>query len=230
MPNRFRRRHPADWATGGTTLAEIEGATHPHWLRRPILGRLADRDLSAHLVRELTGLGAVLHDVRLPGATNSLDHLVVAPSGIWLIDTVHIAGRVERRDVGSRGQPDYRLLLEGADRSDLVDHLGTLRNSRHAVARYAADIDIHRVVCVIDATWSISARPFQVGDVWITWPRALTDKIRSSGLVPIRTAHEIAAAISAASVQVAATPVAPTALRRTDVDDRVDEAGGALIR
>lgn len=230
MPNRFRRRHPADSAPdvtagGAAARAEIDGATHPHWLRRPILGRSADRDLAAHLVRELTDLGDVLHDVRFPDAAHSLDHLVVAPSGIWLIDMVHIAGRVERRDVGTRGHPEYRLLLEGTDRSDLVDHLGTLRKSRHAVARFAADIDVHRVVCLIDATWSISARPFQVGDVWVTWPRALTDKIRSSGLVPIRTAHEIAAAITAASVEGPGDSVA-----HIDIDDRLHQAGAALHR
>ena len=197
-------------------LGEVDGTTHPHWLRRPILGRPADRDLAVHLARELTDLGTVLHDVRLPDATHAFDHLVVAPSGIWLIDTVQIAGRVERRDVGSRGRPDSHLLLEGTDRSDLVGHLDERRENRHAVARLAADIDIHHVVCLIDATWSISARPFQVGDVWVTWPRALTDKIRSSGLVPIRTAHEIAAVINAASVQVSldTTPHPPVAPHR----------------
>ena len=169
----------------------------PAWLRRPVLGRQSDRDLPSHLERELRGMGAVLHDMRLPATTHTIDHLVVAPSGIWLIDTVHITGRISRRDVGSRQIPERRLLLNGADQTDLVDTLGVLRAARDAISNMEFDVEVHTALCLIDATWPMSARPFQVRHHWVTWPRALTDKIRSSGLVPIRTAHDIAQSIRA---------------------------------
>ena len=141
-------------------------------------------------------MGAVLHDVRLAGTAHTLDHLVVAPSGIWLIDTVHITGRVSRHDAGTRQDPEVCLLIDGDDRTALVDSLGILRQGRHVLATMQLGAEVQTAMCLIDATWPMSARPFKVRDHWITWPRALTDKIRSSGLLPIRTAHDIAHAIS----------------------------------
>ena len=137
-------------------------------------------------------MAAVLHDVRLTGATHTLDHLVVAPSGIWLIDVVHINGRITKRDIGTRAEPELRLILDGTDRSALVDELGILRQTRHAIAAMKFGIEVQTATCLIDTTWPLSARPFRVRNHWIVWPRSLTDKICSSGLIPIRTAHEIA--------------------------------------
>jgi hypothetical protein len=141
-------------------------------------------------------MGAVLHDVRLPGTTHTLDHLVVAPSGIWLIDTARITGRLTRRDVGTRQDPVFQLLLDGVNQTSLVDPRGILRQTHHTIAAMQLDVEVQTAMCLIDTTWPISARPFTVHNHWITWPRALTDKIRSSGLVTIRTAHDIAHAIA----------------------------------
>lgn len=169
---------------------------HPTWLRRPVLGRHADRDLPSHLERELNGMGSVLHDLRLPGTIHTLDHLVVAPSGVWLIDTLHIHGRLAKRDIGTRQEPEHRLILDGVDRTSLVDSLGVLRQARHAIVGMQFGVDVQTALCLVDATWPMSARPFKVREHWVTWPRALTDKIQSSGLVPIRAAHDIAHDIS----------------------------------
>ncbi len=141
-------------------------------------------------------MGTVLHDVRLPNTAHTLDHLVVAPSGVWLIDTMHITGRLTRRDVGTRHEPELHLSIDGVDRTSLVDSLGILHQARRAIIDMQFGIDVHTTMCLIDTTWPMSARPFKVRNHWVTWPRALTDKIRSSGLVPIRTAHDIAHAIS----------------------------------
>ncbi len=190
----FRLRHHENSAATDPASIPVLGddPPHPTWLRRPVLSRQADRDLRGHLERELRGLGAVLHDVRLTGTMHTLDHLVVAPSGIWLIDVMHINGRITKRDVGTRSEPDVRLFLDGNDRSELVDELGILRQTRHAIDAMKFGVEVQTATCLVDATWPMSARPFRVKNHWIVWPRSLTDKIRSSGLIPIRTAHDIA--------------------------------------
>ncbi len=192
------RHHPTGALTEPASIPVLgaDVPPHPAWLRRPVLGRHADRDLRGHLERELHGMGSVLHDVRLTGTTHTLDHLVVAPSGIWLIDVVHIHGRITKRDIGTRVDPELRLVLDGTDRSALVDELGILRQTRHAIAAMKFGIEVQTATCLVDATWPMSARPFQVRNHWIVWPRSLTDKIRSSGLVPIRIAHDIAGEIT----------------------------------
>lgn len=152
------------------------------WLRRPVLGRQADRDLPSHLRRELNGIAAMLHDVKFSGAPHPLDHIVVAPSGAWLIDTVHFGGRISRRDV--------------IDNPAFTDSIDTLVEARRAIAALQLGIEVQTAICLIDTTWPMTACPFKAYEHWVTWPRALTDKIRSSGLVPIRTAYDIADAIA----------------------------------
>lgn len=157
-----------------------------------MLTRHADRHLGAHLERELRGLGDVLHGLAFSPRAERVDHVVVAPSGVWLVDSIHLRGRVERRDHGTRHGADQRLYLDGVERMDLVDQLGLLRHAHGRIRSLGiGDVPIHRVVCVIDASWPLMARPFQIRDVWITWPRALSDKIRSSGMLPIARAREI---------------------------------------
>lgn len=141
-------------------------------------------------------MGAVLHDVRLPDTTLPIDHVVVAPSGIWLIETAHVAGRLTHRATGPRRKSSSTVLLDGVDRTMLVDSVGALSAARDAVVAMELNVDIQTATCLVDATWPVSAHPFKVNGHWVTWPRALTDKIQSFGLLPIKTAHDIADAIS----------------------------------
>ncbi len=65
----------------------------------------------------------MLDDRRVPGAKATLNHLVVAPSGVWVVEAKDYDGRVERRDVGGWFKVDERLYVGGKDRSHLVDGL-----------------------------------------------------------------------------------------------------------
>ena len=62
----------------------------------------------------------VLSDRAWPGRRSNLDHVVVAPSGVFVIDTKAYRGRVELIDRGSFCRASFRLHVEGWDRSDLV--------------------------------------------------------------------------------------------------------------
>ena len=61
----------------------------------------------------------MFHDLLLQGAL-VIDHLVVAKSGIWVIDAKQWRGRVEERDQGTFFHPDLRLFVGGQDRSDAI--------------------------------------------------------------------------------------------------------------
>ncbi len=62
----------------------------------------------------------VLHDRRIPGTRANIDHIVVVPSGVWIIDAKRYKGLVASRDVGSLFRPDVRLYVGSRDRSSLV--------------------------------------------------------------------------------------------------------------
>jgi Nuclease-related domain len=63
---------------------------------------------------------SVLHDRRIPGSRANIDHIVVAPCGVFVIDAKNYKGRVEKRDRGGFFSTDCRLYVGGRDKTPLV--------------------------------------------------------------------------------------------------------------
>src|SRR5690606_31048059 len=64
----------------------------------------------------------VLHDRRIPGTRANIDHLVVAPGGIWVVDSKRYKGRPELRVEGGILRPRVeKLVVGGRDKSKLVE-------------------------------------------------------------------------------------------------------------
>ena len=64
--------------------------------------------------------GVVLHDRAIPRRRANLDHLVVVPAGIWVVDTKHYRGTLERRESAGWFVARPRLVVGGRDKSALV--------------------------------------------------------------------------------------------------------------
>src|SRR5205085_1681876 len=62
-----------------------------------------------------------LHDRCRPRTTANIDHLVVAPSGVWVIDAKHYAGVLGKADKGGWFRSDIHLMVGGSDRTKLVE-------------------------------------------------------------------------------------------------------------
>ena len=52
---------------------------------------------------------SVLHDRRVPGTRGNIDHIVVAPAGVFVVDAKRYEGRIEIRNHGWFLRPDERL-------------------------------------------------------------------------------------------------------------------------
>ena len=64
----------------------------------------------------------VLHDRRIRGSRANIDHLVVTPSGVWVIDTKKYSGSPSLRVEGGILRPRVeKLMVGGRDKSRLVD-------------------------------------------------------------------------------------------------------------
>jgi hypothetical protein len=133
--------------------------------------------LSEHLHKTLHGRAVVLDDRRVPGAKAVLNHIVVAPSGVWVIEAKDLDGRVERRDVGGWFKVEERLFVAGKDRSHLVDGL-----DRHVVGvenllaqAGLTNVPVHSALCFVNAEWGWFAKPFSLSGVWVAWPDKLTE-------------------------------------------------------
>lgn len=62
----------------------------------------------------------LLHDRRLPRSRANVDHIAIAPSGLYVIDTKDVTGRVTVH-TPLFGRP--KLLVQGRDRTTLIDGL-----------------------------------------------------------------------------------------------------------
>ena len=143
-------------------------------------GSEGERKLAAHLVRTVGDRAVMLHDRRIPGSRANIDHLVVAASGIWIIDAKSYKGRVEQRDVGKWLKTDQRLYVNGRDQTKLV---GGLARQINAVleAIEDADLRVSAALCFVDSEWGLFSKPFHQGGVLVTWPKKLSEAIAEPG-------------------------------------------------
>ena len=143
----------------------------------------SDRPLAAFLDRELDGPVVMLHGRKVPHTRGDLDHLVIAPSGVWVIDTKHFAGKAELRDAGRWRAPDPRLFVDGRDRTALVDGLGwqvaAVRGLLDPIG--FGEVPIHPVLLFSDSEWGRFAKPFEISGVRVLWGTRLVEWISGPG-------------------------------------------------
>jgi hypothetical protein len=123
-----------------------------------------------------------LHDRRRPGSRANIDHIAIAPGGIYVVDAKHYSGRIERRDVGGFFKNDERLFIAGRDRTAVAD--GVLRQTasvRAALDGEHPDVPIWSVLCFVSPDVGMFTRPFVVKGVSVTWPRAMQKEVAAPG-------------------------------------------------
>ena len=120
----LRRRHNRETRTlqahpriGPLLLALRSAPRHEKAFRAGELGEIA---VAASLERDVAWPAIVLHDRRMPGRYGNIDHLAIAPAGVWIIDAKGSRGKVKVH-TPLLGPP--RLLIDGRDRTKLLDGL-----------------------------------------------------------------------------------------------------------
>jgi hypothetical protein len=109
------------------------------------------------------------------GTRGNIDHLVVASSGVWIIDAKLRKGLIELRDVGGWFKVDRQLYVGGRRRTKVVDHIGW----QVEAVRNALDmphVPVLSAVCFVDGEWRLFAKPFQLKGVLVCWPKKLAEK------------------------------------------------------
>jgi hypothetical protein len=140
----------------------------------------AGEEAVGHALDRVAGI-AVLHDRRVPRSKANIDHIAVAPSGIYVIDPKNYDGLVERRVAGGWLSRDERLVVNGRDRTRLVD--GVLRQVE--VVRDAigpGGVPIYAVLVFVGPNWRrFFARPLSVRGVTIVWTAKLVELLEQPG-------------------------------------------------
>jgi hypothetical protein len=161
-------------------------------------GKGADGEsrLAAFVEREVGDNVIALHDRIIPGTRNAnIDHLFVAPSGVWVVDAKSYKGRVERRDVGPFWREENEVWIGGRNRSKLADGLTLQLTAVRAALDpdpAAAGVPIRAALCFVDSDWALLARPFVVRGVTVLYPGALRDRLRKKGDLPREALQRVA--------------------------------------
>jgi len=122
----------------------------------------------------------VLHDRAMPGRSANIDHIALAPSGVYIVDAKHYAGEPRADTLHGTGDSATRRLYVGhEDRTELVD---AVRWQARVVEAILADpeVPVRGVLCFVGATWGIT-NGFLVHGVGVTSPDRLPVLVGSPG-------------------------------------------------
>ena len=159
------------------------------------LGAEGEESIGAVLSRAVGERGVVLHDRRVPHSRANLDHLAIVPSGVWVIDSKHYRGRLERRRVRGWCMPRAALYVGRRDRSGL---LASARRQRALVTRHLPPhVPVRVTLCFTGVEHGRFTRPFTLDGVLVTWPKALVKSLDKPGPLDAQVRRELAVMLAA---------------------------------
>jgi hypothetical protein len=131
---------------------------------------------------------AVLHDRRIPGSTANIDHIVISPAGVFIVDPKNYRGKVEQRDVGGLFRTDLRLYVGGRDKTKLVKGMDRqVAAVRTALAQDEewSDVPVTPVLLFVSPeNWSLlSFRPLRFGETYVLWGKAFGKLLRADAKI-----------------------------------------------
>jgi hypothetical protein len=132
----------------------------PQSMRAWAIGAGGEEKLGAELA-DVSGI-RVLHDRRVPRTRGNIDHIVIAPAGVFVIDAKDWEGTVRIRDMGGWFKTDLRLYVGRRDATRSAEGLGW---QIAAVVRALSDAGVDPlprvvpVLCFIDGKWPIFRPP-----------------------------------------------------------------------
>lgn len=142
----------------------------------------------------------VLHDRRVPGTRGNIDHVVLAPAGVFVVDTKRYDGMVRVRDRGGWFRSDERLYVGRRDCSHLADGMAW-QVAAVVGALTAAGVEMPPVVpvlCFIDAEWPLIRPPDTFRGVRLEGPGSLRKLIARGDALDEAAIGRLAAVLAAA--------------------------------
>ncbi len=173
-----RRRHGDHAAFVAEKMAAMDA--NASWGK----GGEGESRLAAFIAREVADRVIALHDRLIPGTRGNIDHLFVAPTGVWVVDAKAYKGKVAQREVGPLWRRDHEVFVGGRNRTSLAK--GVERQVAAVKAALQPDeslrgVDVFGVLCFVESEWGLLDFPFSVGKTWVAYPGALRKQLRKDG-------------------------------------------------
>jgi hypothetical protein len=176
-------KHPH---VGGVLLAVGEEPQHERaWLE----GAEGEERVARALRKRLAASVVLLHDRHIPRSTANIDHIAIAESGVWVIDSKRCSGKVciDRPLFGKA-----KLVVAGRNKTKLIEGLQRQVDVVRPVVQAVSDITpVHGALCFVDAdlplVFKLSFNGFP-----LLYPRQLARRISARGPVPVELVRKLA--------------------------------------
>jgi len=190
--NREQRTRTAHPHIGGLLLALQGEPQHQLAFRRGQHGEVA----VAESLRRRTAEGVVLlHDRRMPGGRGNIDHLVIAPTGVYVVDAKDHKGRVS---ISTPLFGKAKLMIDGRDRTKLIDGLDRqVAAVRDALVSPAHPPPVHGVLCFTKADLSLLGTT-RMRSHLLSTRKGLAKRLNAGGPLSSPALYEIARTLAAA--------------------------------
>ena len=146
------------WGSGRVAKVVRVVSPEPQPTRAWAIGAPGEEKLAREL-EAVEGL-RMLHDRRVPGTRGNIDHIVVAPAGVFVMDAKNHRGRIAIRDRGGLLRADERLTSDGRDLSAVAERLA---GQVEAVRASMAEIDplppVVPVLRFLNVDWPLIRTP-----------------------------------------------------------------------
>jgi hypothetical protein len=109
-----RRKHGDYAAAVAEQMAERDTAAS--WGK----GSEGESRLAAFVAREVGDVVTALHDRLIPGTRGNIDHIFIAPTGVWVVDAKSYNGKIERREHGPIWRRENEVFFGGRNRTKLA--------------------------------------------------------------------------------------------------------------
>ena len=162
--------------------------------RRGEQGEVAVAAYLEHRTRKAATI--LLHDRRMPGGHGNIDHLAVAPAGVFVIDAKRYRGKVGAVDRGFQGE---RLFVNGRDRTKIVDGLDRqVKVVREALGDMGqGEVAVQGVLCFIKRNFVLGEGKQTVRGHLLLRPRSLSRRLRAQGPLAPAAVEALARALAA---------------------------------
>lgn len=181
---RIWSKHPK---LGGLILALSDD---PQSTKAWDVGAVGEERVGARLNELASESLRVLHDRRIPGSRANIDHIVVASSGVYVIDPKRYKGRPSLKIEGGLFRPrEEKLIVGSRDCTKLVD--GVLKQLDVVRGIVGDEIPVRGVLCFVDADWPLIGGSFTTRAVDVLWPKKLYPKLQAEGSLSIEAVAEL---------------------------------------
>jgi hypothetical protein len=158
-------------------------------------GAAGEEVLAGHLAKTCPEV-IVLHDRRMPRSRANIDHLAIAPSGVFVIDAKRYKGKIEIRKPFF-GTPS--LFIAGRNKTKLVEGLARQQLAvRSALEQSILEMPVHACFCFLNPAGQPAGsglplfRTLSINGFPLFVPRKLSKRLNAPGALTAESRREVA--------------------------------------